>query len=106
MQKQLAQDYNMTDLRNDKDGSSVMSSTRTESGGTRVIGKPDSKAYWNNGLFPVRQGWAQRGDSAPVFNPKSAGLVDGGVPIRQIAEGARSHLRRATQIVKPGVKQK
>ena len=68
MQRQLAQDYNLTDMRNDKDGSSVMSSTRTESGGTRVIGKPPVSAYWNPGLFPVRQGWAQRGEPEPQFN--------------------------------------
>jgi hypothetical protein len=103
-QKQLAQDYNLTNMNNDKDGSSVMSRTRTESGGTRVVGKPPSQAYWNPGLFPVRQGWAQRGEPEPVFNPKGAGLVDGGVPVRQIAEGARVHLKRATQFVKPGVK--
>ena len=104
MQRQLAQDYNLTDMRNDKDGSSVMSSTRTESGGTRIIGKPESNAYWNPALFPVQRGWAQRGDPTPVFNPKAAGLKDGGVPIKQIREAAGNHLRKATQIVRPGAK--
>jgi hypothetical protein len=101
MMRQLAQDYNMTDMRNDRD-SSVMASTRTSSGGTRVIGdKPPTTAYWNPSLFPVRQGWAQRGEPPPVFNPKAAKIIDGGVPIKQIQEGARNHLRRATVYAKP-----
>lgn len=103
MQRQLASDFNLTDMRNDRDAS-VMASTRTESGGTRVVGKPGGSAYWNGGLFPVRQGWAQRGEPAPTFNPKSAGLVDGGVPVKQIAEGAKAHLRKATVMVQPGAK--
>lgn len=102
MQRQLASDYNLTDMKNDKDGSSVMSSTRTESGGTRVIGdKPPTRAYWNPGLFPVRQGWAARGEPEPVFHPGSAKLLDGGVPMKQIREGARGHLQRATVWAKP-----
>lgn len=99
MQRQLAQDFNLTDMKNDKDGSSVMSSTRTESGGTKVVGNAPARAYWDPARFQYRQGWARRGEPAPVFNPKSAGLQDGGVPIRQIADGAKNHLRRATQFV-------
>lgn len=104
MTRQLASDYNMTDMRNDKDGSSVMASTRTESGGTRVVGNPNRQAYWNRGLFPVKEGWAQRGEAAPVFNPKSAGIVDGGIPVNQIRDAAGNHLRNATRIIKPGQK--
>lgn len=101
MQRQLAQDYGLTDMRNDKDGSSVMSSTRSASGGARQSAAEAPRAYWNPSLFPVRQGWAARGEQAPVFNPKSAGLSDGGVPIRAIQDGARNHLRRATSWAKP-----
>jgi len=106
MARQLAQDFNLSDMRNDKDGSSVMSRTPTASGGTRVIGNQGAKAYWNPGLFPVRQGWAQRGEPTPVFNPASANVMDGGVPAKVIAQGAREHLKRATQFVRPGMKPK
>jgi hypothetical protein len=103
MQKQLAQDYNLTDMRNDKDGSSVMSRTPTSSGGTRVIGeKPPATAYWNPSLFPVTPGWAKRGEPEPRFNPASAKIVDGGVPVKVIREGARHHLKTATRFVDPG----
>src|SRR3974377_1713245 len=83
MQKQLAQDYGLTNMMNDKDGSSVMSRTPTESGGTRITNNKPAGAYWNAGLFPVRPGWAQRGEPEPQFNARAAGLQDGGVPIKQ-----------------------
>lgn len=96
--KQLADDYRLTDMRNDKDGASVMSSTRTASGGTRV-GPSEPKAYWNPGLFQPKRGWAQRGEPEPTFNAKAAGLVDGGVPISAIREGAKAHFKKATVVV-------
>lgn len=101
--KQLADDYNLTDMRNDKDGTSVMHNTRTSSGGARQIGKP-AGAYWNPGLFAPQPGWAQRGEPTPAFNAKAAGLKDGGVPIKAIQDGAKQHLRRATVMVEPGKK--
>jgi hypothetical protein len=101
MSKQLASDYNLTDMKNDKDGSSVMHSTRTESGGTKIVNRPQSQAYWNPGLFSPKPGWAQRGESAPVFNAAAAKVTDGGVPIKAIQEGARNHLKRATVYAKP-----
>jgi hypothetical protein len=104
MQKQLAADYNLTDMRNDKDGSSVMSRTSTESGGTRVVGQQQSKAYWDASRFPVRPGWAQRGEPAPQVDTRQARIMDGGVPIQQIQEGAKNHLRKATQLIRPGAK--
>jgi hypothetical protein len=100
MSKQLAADYNLTDMRNDKEGgSSVMQNTRTESGGTRVVGRAEAKAYWNPGLFAPQPGWAQRGEPAPAFNPAAHKVTDGGVPIKVIQEGAKHHLRKATRIV-------
>lgn len=102
MQKQLAMDYNLTDMKNDKSGTSVMSNTRTESGGTRVVGdKPPTSAYWNPGLFPVREGWARRGEPEPRFNPAAAKIMDGGVPIKLIREGAKTHLKKATVFAQP-----
>src|SRR3974377_1336938 len=86
MQKQLAQDYGLTNMMNDKDGSSVMSRTRTESGGTRIVGKEPARVSGSPGLFPVGQGWAQRGEPEPQFNARAAGLQDGGVPIKQIQD--------------------
>jgi hypothetical protein len=100
MSKQLADDYRMTNMRNDKDGSSVMSNTPTTSGGARPVGKP-AGAYWNPSLFQPQRGWAQRGEPTPVFNAKAASLHDGGVPIKAIQEGARSHLKKATVFTKP-----
>lgn len=100
MAKQLANDYNMTDMRNDKDGSSVMSNTPSTSGGARQVAKPPG-AYWNPNLMPVRQGWAQRGEPAPTFNAAANKVTDGGVPIKAIQEGARQHMKKATVFAKP-----
>jgi hypothetical protein len=101
MVKQLADDYRMTDMRNGDDGESVKASTRTESGGTKVVGQPKSKAYWNPGLFQPKPGWAQRGEPEPTFNARAAGIKDGGVPIKAIQQGAREHLRKATVFANP-----
>jgi hypothetical protein len=100
MARQLAADYGMTDMSN-RDGQSVMSATRTESGGTKIVGRPDSKAYWNPSLFSPKPGWAARGESAPIFNPSAAKVVDGGVPVSQIRDGASAALRNNTRMVKP-----
>jgi hypothetical protein len=102
MQKQLALDYNLTDMRGDKSGTSVMSNTPTSSGGTRVVGdRPPATAYWNPSLFPVQQGWARRGEPEPKFNAAAARITDGGVPVKMIRDGAREHLKRATVYAKP-----
>lgn len=100
MTKQLADDYRMTDMKNDKDGSSVMHSTPMSSGGARPVGKP-AGAYWNPGLFSPKPGWAARGEPEPAFNARAAGLQDGGIPIKAIQEGARGHLRKATVFANP-----
>jgi hypothetical protein len=99
MTRQLAEDYRMTDMRNN-DGESVMHSTRVESGGARQVGKP-AGAYWNANLFSPTPGWAQRGEPAPAFNARAAGIKDGGVPIKAIQEGARNHMRKATVFANP-----
>jgi hypothetical protein len=113
IRRQIAQDYNMTDVRGDKEGSSVMSNTRIESGGARVIGDKGAP-YWKPDLVP--QGWRDRGEPAPALNPKAMGLlppttrqgnrdVPAYIPVSEIQKGARSHLRRATVIMKqPGQK--
>jgi len=100
MSKQLADDYRMTDMHGDKDGSSVMHNTPTTSGGARQVAKP-AGAYWNAGLFQPKAGWAQRGEPEPQFNARAAGLKDGGVPIKMIQDGAKNHLRKATVFANP-----
>lgn len=73
MAKQLASDYGMTDMRNDKDGGSVMSNTPMRSGGARV--EDHQRARWAPGIFQPQQGWAQRGEPAPVFNHQMKGTT-------------------------------
>jgi hypothetical protein len=63
-QRQLAQDYNMTDMRGDKDGTSVMSNTSHLSGGARMF-SPEKKTKWAPSLFQPQQGWAQQADTPP-----------------------------------------
>jgi len=112
VRKQLAADFNLTDMRNDKEGTSVMSNTRVESGGARVIGD-QGRPYWNAVMFPnANPGWAARGEQAPVYNPAAARLqgplarvgnreVETRIPISAIREGASRHLRAATRLVGP-----
>lgn len=63
-QRQLAEDYGMSDMRGDKDGSSVMSNTSTRSGGAKIF-NPEQKAKWAPSLFQPQQGWAQDTQAPP-----------------------------------------
>jgi hypothetical protein len=95
----LADDYNMTDVKGDKEGTSVMSNTSIRSGGARIIGDK-GKAYWNADLFPVQGGWAQRQEAAPVFKPPPS-MQCAATPIASIQQGAQSYLKKATVMLKP-----
>ena len=108
LQRQLASDYNMTDMRGDKDGTSVMSNTRIESGGARRVAD-SGKPYWNPGMFPVEPGWARAGakpdgtvdpHAVPVFKPPST-MACAATPIKQIQQGAANYLKAATRFVAP-----
>ena len=109
--RQIASDYGMSDVRVDKDGTSAMSNTYDTSGGARHLGNTP-KAYFSNEMHPVQQGWAQRGDPAPVFNTdprkfrppqvkQGNRYVDRYIPISHIQQGASRHLRNATRIMGP-----
>lgn len=64
-QRQLAEDYNMTDMKGDKDGSSVMHNTRAQSGGAKFISQPEKQAKWAPSLFAPQRGWATTPDTPP-----------------------------------------
>jgi hypothetical protein len=66
MTRQLASDYGMTDMRNDRDGSSVMSSTSVASGGAKML-QPFQKAKWEPSLFAPAPGWAASKLPTPTF---------------------------------------
>lgn len=99
LQRQLAADYGMSDMRGDKEGTSVMSNTPMRSGGARLIGD-QGKAYWKPDLFQVKSGWTARGEPDPVFRPP-AGMTCAATPIHQIREGASQYLKQATRYVAP-----
>lgn len=63
-QRQLAEDYGMSDMRGDKDGSSVMSNTSHLSGGARMF-SPEKKTKWAPSLFQPQRGWAQDAEAPP-----------------------------------------
>jgi hypothetical protein len=109
VRRQLAADYNLTDVRGDKDGSSVMSNTPTSSGGARQIG--EQKPYWGDTgkMFGGKQGWAQAGERAPNYDVRAlrGPLVKSGnsyvqryPSIKEISSGAQTHLRRATRMMR------
>jgi hypothetical protein len=95
----LADDYNMTDVKGDKEGTSVMSNTSIKSGGARIIGD-QGKAYWNADIFPVQNGWAQRQENTPVFKPPPS-YTCAATPIKAIQQGSQNYLRKATVMLKP-----
>lgn len=111
IRRQLASDYNMTDVRGDKDGTSAMSNTPTSSGGARQTAD-SGRPYWKPDLVP--QGWMSRGEAAPAVNT-SALLpplrregnrdVPTRIPIEHIRSGSQSYLQKATRFVgAPGKK--
>jgi hypothetical protein len=108
LQRELAADYGLTDMRNDRD-SSVMAQTRRQSGGSRVIGsgsvrneyREEQLPRWAPGIFRPPQGWAKNNDPPPQFDWKDSGLNGGPVtaakPQLEIAKGC---LKRQTIIEK------
>jgi hypothetical protein len=98
LQRQLASDYNMSDMRGDKDGTSIMSNTRLQSGGARQVGDKGTP-YWRSD-YEVKPGWTQRGESDPVHKPP-ASWTCAATPIDKIQQGARTHLATATRFVGP-----
>jgi hypothetical protein len=110
IRRQLASDYNMTDVRGDKEGTSAMSNTPVSSGGARLpadAGKP----YWKPDLVP--QGWMSRGEAAPSVNTASLlpplrregnRDVPTRIPIEHIRSGSQSYLQKATRFVGPAKK--
>lgn len=105
LRRQIASDYNMTDVKGDKDGSSAMSNTPVSSGGARLPAD-SGRPYWKPDLVP--QGWLNRGEGAPAAN--TAGLlpplrregnrdVPTTIPIQHIRDGSQSYLRKATRFV-------
>jgi hypothetical protein len=97
LQKQLASDYGLTDMRNDKDGTSVMHSTRTASGGLRKNFEPHQQAKWAPNLFQPQHGWAQRGEEAPVYRHDKPGTHTAMKPILDAAPP----VTRQTVFLKP-----
>lgn len=95
LQKNLADDYGLTDMRNDRD-SSVMSQTRRESGGMRRLGsgrvineyRAEQAATWAPSIFRPQQGWARNGGEVPTFNFDSTGFKGGPRAIIRDSKGA------------------
>jgi len=59
----LARDYRLTDIRNGKDGESVMSTLRKN---------PSFAPSWGN-VQHAKPGFSQRGEASPTFSPASYG---------------------------------
>jgi len=93
--KQVAQDYNLTDMRGDKSGTSVMSNTLLRSGGARQNG--NQGPHWRAD-FTNPQGWLAKGERAPTFNPPKSWTC-AQTPIQSIQQGARNYLHKATRFV-------
>lgn len=99
-QQALANDYGLTDMRNDR-GQSVMEMTRRESGGRRSIPSqshagdiaPEQRATWAPSIFNPGRGWAASGE-VPKFDFGSSGLKGPG----GIAQ-TRPQLKVASQIL-------
>jgi DNA-directed RNA polymerase subunit RPC12/RpoP len=62
---QLAKEYGLSDMHNDRD-TSVMQATKRRSGGLKDMAQ-EKKAVWAPNLFKPQQGWAQRGEDVPTY---------------------------------------
>lgn len=106
MAKKLAADYGLTDMRNDRDAS-VMSQTRKESGGRRVIGSgrvqreytAEKETRWAPQLFNPAPGWSKTGET-PSFNFGSSGIKGQMTPTAPILK-SQPNLRAHTVFQKP-----
>lgn len=106
LQRAVADDYGLTDMRNDRD-SSVMSQTRKESGGMRRIGsgrnvreyRPEQVPTWAPGIFKPSPGWSKTGE-VPRFEWNRSGLKGpGGISATQPQlDVAKRSLRSNTRV--------
>lgn len=106
LQRDLASDYGMTDMRNDRNGS-VMEYTPRESGGARRIGsgrnvreyRPEQTPTWAPSVFRPPQGWAKTGD-VPSFDFRQSGLKGPGPvsPTKPQLDVAKTSLRNRTKV--------
>jgi hypothetical protein len=102
--RQLADDFNLTDL-SSKDGDSVMSNLRKKDW-TRVKRGEIAPSAWVGGVPHASEGWAERGEKAPTFNPATVGLqadaamraTDGKTTVSTIVETKRGP-RKVTQSI-------
>lgn len=94
LQRDLANDYGLTDMRNDRDAS-VMSQTRRESGGLRRIGsgrnvneyRAEQVPQWAPSIFRPPQGWSKTND-VPAFDWNKTGFKGGANAIIRDSKGA------------------
>lgn len=106
LQRQVADDYGLTDMRNDRD-SSVMSQTRRESGGMRKVGsghtqreyRAEQLPQWAPSVFRPPPGWSKSGE-VPVFNWNQSGLKGPGAvaPTKPQLDVAARSLRSNTVV--------
>lgn len=104
-QRQLAEDYGMTDMRGDKDGSSVMHNTPTRSGGAKVY-NDFQQAKWAPSLFQPQQGWATNPDTTapPVYNHDLPGHKTGMEPLLKGAAKYAPLMAKTTFVKQKGEK--
>jgi hypothetical protein len=99
--RQLADDFGLTDLSN-KDGDSVMQNLRKKDW-TRVKKGEIAPSAWVGGVPHASDGWAERGEKAPTFNPATVGLQadaamrarDGRTTVQTVVDTRRGQ-RKAT----------
>jgi hypothetical protein len=96
--RDLAQAYGMSDIRSDKDGTSVMSNTPISSGGARTIGE-QPRPYWGGDkVFPLKWGWRSAGAEEPKYVPPKE-MTCAATPVEHLQKGAAHALARKTVIV-------
>jgi hypothetical protein len=80
--KQLAADFSLPDI-STRDGDSVMTNLRKKNW-AEMKGQPPS--VWAGGVPHASPGWSQRGETAPTFDPRGAGMA-AGAPLHRSQTG-------------------
>lgn len=102
----VASDYGFTDMHNDGGRGMDPSKGLYGPAGNKRSWKPEQLPQWTRAPFNYQEGWARRGDPAPVFDPRKPGVEGMKItasPLLPVLDSSagRNFLRQNTVLHKP-----
>lgn len=105
-QDHLARDFGLTDMHNDGGRGPDPSRGVYGPAGAKRQWRPEQLPTWTRAPFSYQEGWAQRGEPEPVFDPRKPavpGMKISASPLKPVFDSSqgRNFLREHTQLHRP-----